>query len=87
MYTIQCDSPPSPWRIPATFPRASPKQGSSGPLFCLNFSAYFSIYSVQVSPRDTSHSGDAFEWQGDSNGAWQGCDWRERHMLEQMVPL
>lgn len=35
--------------------------------------------------RDTSHSGDAFEWQGDWNGAWQGCDFRERHMLSRWI--
>lgn len=62
------------------FPCVTPKQGSSGPL---NFNAFFNILCVcvHVPLRDTSHSGDAFEWQGGWNGAWQGCDFRERHML------
>lgn len=74
-FYVKENSPPNPWRISAIFSRASPKQGSSGLLFCLNFSAYFNIYSVPESSRDTSHPGEAFQWQADLNRAWQGCDW------------
>lgn len=59
----------------------TPKQCSSVPRLCLNFSAYFFLFPVCTCPLEMIVAlGDAAEWQRDSEAAGQGDDWEERHM-------